>query len=158
MSRNDDRSAAAGIDAGDPLARFVDAQSTVWADVLAELTAGAKRTHWMWFVFPQLRGLGRSATAQYYGIASAGEARAYWAHPVLGPRLRQCAQALLALRGRSAQQIFGSPDDLKLRSCMTLFAEVAPDEPLFRQVLDRCFGGQRDELTLRALHASATRP
>jgi len=133
------------------LQRFVDAQAGVWGAVQAELEKGCKRTHWMWFVFPQLAVLGRSATARHYGLASLDAARAYWAHPLLGPRLKACCAQLLALRGRSLQQIFGSPDDLKLRSCMTLFERAAPDEPVFAQVLERYCGGQRDPLTLAAL-------
>jgi uncharacterized protein (DUF1810 family) len=132
------------------LQRFVDAQAGVWADVQAELAAGAKRSHWMWFVFPQLASLGRSATARHYGLASVDEARAYWAHPLLGPRLRACCEQLMALHGRSLHQVFGSPDDLKLRSCMTLFERAVPGEPLFAQVLERYCAGQRDPLTLAA--------
>ncbi len=136
----------------DPFAlqRFVDAQDRVYPQVCAELAAGEKRSHWMWFVFPQLRGLGRSATAQHYGIASMAEAQAYRAHPVLGPRLAQCTGLVLAVEGRSAQQIFGSPDDLKFRSCMTLFAQ-AGGEPIFTRALEKYFGGRPDEATLRLL-------
>lgn len=133
------------------LQRFVDAQAGVWGAVQAELAQGCKRTHWMWFVFPQLAVLGRSATARHYGLASLDEARAYWAHPLLGPRLKACCAQLLALQGRSLHQIFGSPDDLKLRSCMTLFERAAPEEPVFAQVLQRYCDGQRDPLTLAAL-------
>ena len=133
------------------LRRFVEAQQPVWPQVRAELAAGAKRSHWMWFVFPQLKGLGRSAAAQHYGIASREEALAYWRHPVLGPRLKECTELVLAVPGRTVLQILGSPDDLKFRSSMTLFAQVAPGEPAFRQALDRCFGGQPDALTLRLL-------
>jgi uncharacterized protein (DUF1810 family) len=129
------------------LERFVDAQRGVYDDVLDELRAGRKASHWMWFVFPQLRGLGHSPTARYYGIASAAEARAYLAHPVLGPRLRECIERLLALEGRSAHAIFGSPDDLKLRSSLTLFGAVSGD-PLFGRALDRFFDGRPDPLTL----------
>jgi len=123
------------------LDRFVQAQDGVYDDVLAELTAGRKRTHWMWFVFPQIAGLGSSATAQRYAIRSLDEARAYLAHPVLGPRLRECAQALLAVPGRSAREILGHPDDLKLRSSMTLFARAADDPALFEAVLARYYDG-----------------
>jgi uncharacterized protein (DUF1810 family) len=123
------------------LDRFVSAQAGVYEEALAELTAGRKRTHWMWFVFPQLAGLGSSATAQQYAIASLDEARAYLAHPVLGPRLRECARTLLDVEGRSAQEILGSPDDLKLRSSMTLFARAAADQDLFAAVLDRYYPG-----------------
>ncbi len=137
---------------GDPfgLQRFVDAQEGVIDQALAELRAGAKRSHWMWFVFPQLRGLGRSVTARHYGIASRDEALAYWRHPVLGPRLKACADALRAHGGRTLAQILGSPDDLKLVSSMTLFDAVVPDEPVFGQVLALHAAGRRDPLT-RAL-------
>lgn len=133
------------------LQRFVDAQAPVYADVCAELTAGHKTSHWMWFVFPQLRELGRSETARLYGMASLAEAQAYWQHPVLGPRLRQCVAALLAHRGRSALQILGSPDDLKLRSSLTLFAQAAPQEPLFTQALEQFYDGKPDPKTLALL-------
>jgi uncharacterized protein (DUF1810 family) len=132
------------------LDRFVAAQDGVYADALAELRAGRKRTHWMWFVFPQIAGLGSSPTAQRYAIASLDEARAYLAHPVLGPRLRECARALLAVEGRSARDILGHPDDLKLRSSMTLFARAADDPALFQAVLDRYYDGP-DPLTLKLL-------
>ena len=134
------------------LARFVDAQSPVMAAVRGELVAGAKRSHWMWFVFPQHRALGRSATAQHYGLTGVEEAAAYWHHPVLGPRLRECCALLLAASPlRSAHDIFGSPDDLKLRSSMTLFAAALPDELLFARVLDCFWGGVADALTLRLI-------
>lgn len=130
------------------LDRFVRAQEGTIAAALAELRAGRKRTHWMWFVFPQLRGLGHSQTAQHYGIASLAEARAYLAHPVLGPRLVECAEALLAVQARSAHEILGSPDDLKLRSSMTLFASAADDDAtVFADVLDRYFDGRPDPMT-----------
>jgi uncharacterized protein (DUF1810 family) len=105
----------------------------------------------MWFMFPQLRSLGRSGTARHYGIASLEEARAYWQHPVLGPRLRHCTALVLAVPGRTAHEIFGSPDDLKFRSCCTLFEAAAPEEPVFAQALQRFYGGERDALTLQAL-------
>ncbi len=133
------------------LQRFVDAQDPVYHDVRLELAAGAKRSHWMWFVFPQLQELGRSAMARHYGIASRAEARAYWEHRVLGPRLKECAGLVLAVQGRTVHQIMGAPDDLKLRSSMTLFAEVAPDEPVFRQVIDKYYAGKPDEQTLELL-------
>jgi uncharacterized protein (DUF1810 family) len=133
------------------LERFVQAQDPVFDAVCAELAAGAKHSHWMWFVFPQLRVLGRSATAQHYGLADLDEARAYWAHALLGPRLARCADLVLALQGRSAHAIFGSPDDLKLRSCMTLFEAAAPGEPRFGRVIERYFSGVRDPLTLAHL-------
>jgi uncharacterized protein (DUF1810 family) len=133
------------------LQRFVDAQAPIYATVLAELHAGAKRTHWMWFVFPQIAGLGLSPTAQLYAISSLDEARAYLAHPVLGPRLREATAAVNAVAGRTAHDIFGSPDDLKFRSSMTLFAAAAPQEPAFQAALDRYFGGQPDPRTLELL-------
>ena len=129
------------------LQRFVDAQEGVIDEVRAELRAGRKRSHWMWFVFPQLQGLGTSAMAQHYGIASLDEAHAYLAHPVLGERLRECCALMLAVPARSAHEILGSPDDLKFRSCLTLFALAAPQEPLFRDGLERFFGGQPDPRT-----------
>lgn len=138
---------------GNDLERFVEAQDRVYDDVRRELAAGRKVTHWMWFVFPQLRGLGRSATAQYYGIGSRDEAEAYLQHPVLGARLRECVGLALAVDGASAHAIFGSPDDLKFRSSMTLFAAVAPAEPLFRHALERYFGGEPDPLTSEILRS-----
>ena len=139
------------------LARFVDAQAPVFDTVCAELAAGDKRTHWMWFVFPQLKALGRSGTAKHFGIEDRDEALAYWRHPVLGPRLTQCAKLLLGVRGKTAHDILGSPDDLKLRSCMTLFEAVAPEEPAFGEVLEKYCAGQRDDLTLRVLDSPAGR-
>jgi len=138
---------------GDPhgLARFLDAQAPVYAHALAELRAGRKRSHWMWFVFPQIAGLGSSAMAQRYAIASLDEARAYLAHPLLGERLRECAQAMSSIEGRTAHDILGSPDDLKFRSCMTLFNRVDPAEPLFERCLEKYFGGEPDAQTLRLL-------
>ena len=130
------------------LQRFVDAQGPVYSQVRQELARGAKASHWMWFVFPQLKGLGRSAMALRYGIASADEALAYWRHPVLGPRLKECTELVLAVQGRTALQIFGSPDDLKFCSSMTLFARVAPDETAFGRAIDKYFGGQRDARTI----------
>ena len=135
------------------LERFVQAQAPVYGQVCAELAAGEKRSHWMWFVFPQLAELGRSATAQYYGIGSGAEARAYWAHPVLGPRLAQCTSLVLAVQGRTAFQVFHSPDDLKFRSCMTLFHAAVPQEPLFGKALEKFYGGEGDPLTLSLLSA-----
>ncbi|MDB5929141.1 MAG: hypothetical protein JWR60_848 [Polaromonas sp.] len=133
------------------LQRFLQAQEPVYAEVCAELAAGAKASHWMWFVFPQLKALGRSATARFFGIASRGEALAYWRHPVLGPRLKQCTELVLAVEGKTALQIFHSPDNLKLHSSMTLFAHVAPQEPLFRQALDKYFDGKSDAATVELL-------
>jgi uncharacterized protein (DUF1810 family) len=133
------------------LERFVVAQDAVCEAVRAELSAGRKASHWMWFVFPQLRGLGCSATALRFGLASRDEALAYWRHPVLGSRLKECTELVLATPGRTAHEIFGSPDDLKFRSCMTLFAEVAPDEPVFRRALARFFDAEPDPRTLALL-------
>ncbi|WP_222909007.1 DUF1810 domain-containing protein [Pseudomonas sp. DNDY-54] len=138
---------------GDPhdLQRFVEAQIPVYERALEELRAGHKQSHWMWFVFPQIAGLGHSAMAQRYAISGVDEARAYLEHPLLGPRLQACAQAMLLHRDRSARQILGSPDDLKLRSSMTLFAAIAPEQPLFQQVLDTFFEGEADSQTLSRL-------
>jgi uncharacterized protein (DUF1810 family) len=133
------------------LARFVRAQAPVYDDVVVELRGGRKRTHWMWFVFPQLAGLGSSPTAQRYAIASLDEARAYLAHPVLGPRLRECSALVLAATEPDAHRLFGSPDDLKFRSCMTLFARAAPQEPVFGECLERFFGGESDPRTVALL-------
>jgi uncharacterized protein (DUF1810 family) len=134
--------------------RFVDAQDGIYQNVLGELRAGSKRSHWMWFIFPQLAGLGRSATAQFYGIASLGEARAYLAHPILGTRLRECVDALLPWSGRrSAEQILGPVDTLKLRSCLTLFDRVEQGG-LFAAGLDAFFAGAADVRTLALLNAA----
>ena len=135
----------------DELGRFVETQNPVYAQVCAELAAGAKRSHWMWFVFPQLRGLGQSAMAVHYGLASAVEARAYWQHPLLGARLKECTQLVLAVQNKSAFEIFGQPDDMKFRSCMTLFAHCAAGEPMFLEALARYCAGQQDERTLALL-------
>ncbi|MBX8690172.1 DUF1810 domain-containing protein [Mycolicibacterium porcinum] len=139
------------------LQRFVDAQAGAYTEVCAELRAGRKRSHWIWFIFPQLRGLGRSPTAAHYGIASAEEARAYLAHPTLGPRLRECARLVTHIDGRTAEQIFGWPDWLKVRSSMTLFAEVAADQAEradFQAVLDKFYEGLEDQRTLEMLSAA----
>ena len=133
------------------LQRFVDAQHPVYDTVLAELRGGAKRSHWIWFVFPQLRGLGRSPTAAHYGIASLDEARAYLAHDVLGPRLAECTRLVLAIDGRSVEDIFGWPDNLKVRSSMTLFAHATDDNADFRGVLDKFYGGGEDPATVERL-------
>ncbi|MFC7300287.1 DUF1810 domain-containing protein [Cognatiluteimonas weifangensis] len=153
MAALDDDAPPARADADDPhdLRRFLQAQEDTWADALAELRAGRKRTHWMWFVFPQLAGLGSSAMAQRYAIGSRAEAAAYLAHPVLGPRLLACCEAVLALRGVSARELLGTPDDRKLQSCATLFAAVAPAGSVFERVLARYFDGRRDPATLRRL-------
>lgn len=133
------------------LGRFVEAQAPVYDRALAELKAGRKQSHWMWFVFPQIAGLGHSPMAQHYAIQNLAEARAYLAHPLLGARLRECAQAVLDVEGKTAHEIFGSPDDLKFRSSMTLFAHAAPDEKLFRAALEKYFDGKEDALTLEKL-------
>jgi uncharacterized protein (DUF1810 family) len=130
------------------LSRFVEAQEGVYPRALAELRAGRKTSHWMWFVFPQIAGLGRSPMAQRYAISGLDEARDYLAHPVLGARLRESAAALLALSGVSARDVLGDIDALKLRSSMTLFARAATGEDLFQQVLDRYYGGEPDDATL----------
>ncbi len=133
------------------LERFVVAQERDYARALGELQAGQKRSHWIWYVFPQLRGLGHSEMARHYGIADLAEARAYLAHPLLGARLCECAQALLAHRGRSARQIMGVPDDLKLRSSMTLFHAADPSQALFSEVLVAFYEGEVDLATLKRL-------
>ena len=133
------------------LERFVAAQAGIYGQALAELQAGRKQSHWMWFVFPQLAGLGRSPTAIFYAIASAAEARAYLAHPLLGARLRECTSAVLAHRGRSAEAIFGAVDAMKLRSSMTLFEAVAADPAPFASLLDAFFDAERDPATLNLL-------
>jgi uncharacterized protein (DUF1810 family) len=136
-------------DASDPyhLDRFVTAQDGVYASAAAELRAGRKSGHWMWFVFPQIAGLGMSAISQRYGIASLDEARAYLAHPVLGPRLAECARILTELDGHSAEEVFGGIDAVKLRSCMTLFARASEDDSVYDAVLDQYFGGEADRQT-----------
>jgi len=137
----------------DGLQRFVAAQdeSGAYAGALAELRSGRKRSHWMWFVFPQIAGLGRSPTARYYAIADLAEARAYLAHPVLGARLRDCAAALVGLDGTDPVAVLGDIDATKLRSSMTLFAHADPDEPLFTAVLDRYYSREQDPATLHLL-------
>ena len=129
------------------LERFVAAQEGVFEQALRELRAGRKTGHWIWFIFPQFAGLGRSEMSRSYAIGSLDEARAYLEHPILGPRLRGCVSAVLATSGSSAEQIFGSLDAMKVRSCLTLFHRAVPDEPLFRQMLDRFYGGVTDEAT-----------
>jgi uncharacterized protein (DUF1810 family) len=135
------------------LQRFVDAQGRVYDEVCRELRAGGKQTHWMWFVFPQIAGLGQSPTSIRFAIASLEEARAYLAHPVLGRRLRECAKLALDVEGKTARQIFGAIDEMKLRSSMTLFMTAAPDEPLFSRCLEKYFGGRLDPATLEILSA-----
>lgn len=133
------------------LSRFLSAQAGIYPRALEEIRNGSKRSHWMWYIFPQIAGLGASAASRHYAISGAGEARAYLAHPVLGARLRECASALLAVEGRSASQIFGYPDDLKLKSSMTLFEAVMDEGSLYSRVLEKYYGGQRDGATLRIL-------
>jgi uncharacterized protein (DUF1810 family) len=130
------------------LSRFINAQESDYQSALAEITAGRKRSHWMWYIFPQYDGLGFSSTSRHYAIKSPAEAEAYLEHPILGPRLHEYVDALLAVTGRTAHEIFGSPDDMKLKSCMTLFAHVSPVGSAFEQVLDKYFCGQRDGKTL----------
>jgi len=138
------------------LQRFVDAQEEDYESALAELRAGQKRTHWMWYIFPQLDGLGTSSMARRYAIKNLDEARAYLHHPVLGPRLRKCAAAMLEHRDRSAREILGTPDDLKLRSCATLFAR-ASTEPIFSQIHQHFYGGAPDDQTVRLLALAESR-
>ena len=133
------------------LHRFVEVQQGTFAQAVSELEDGHKTSHWMWFVFPQLRGLGRSPMAIRFGIESLDEARAYLAHPLLGPRLKECVRLALRIDGRSITEIFGSPDDMKFRSCMTLFDCAVPDETLFAQALQKYFGGTPDARTLELL-------
>jgi len=133
------------------LRRFVDAQAPVYQRVLAELRNGRKASHWMWFIFPQIKGLGSSPMANTYAIASRAEAQAYLDHPVLGARLRECTQLVTAVRDRSIAEILGYPDDLKFRSSMTLFAAVAADNKDFTDALDKFYGGKADPATLQRL-------
>jgi uncharacterized protein (DUF1810 family) len=140
-------------DRDDPfqLRRFTSAQEGIYDSVLAELKSGQKRTHWMWFIFPQIDGLGHSTTSKYYAIKSIEEARQYLNHPVLGTRLLECAETVLAIEGRSISEIFGYPDDLKLKSSMTLFASVADPRSVFVRILDKYFHGEGDVRTLHLL-------
>jgi uncharacterized protein (DUF1810 family) len=142
-------------DANDPhdLNRFVAAQESHYERALTEIRAGRKASHWMWYIFPQYDGLGFSATSRLYSIKSVAEAKAYLRHPVLGPRLLTCAEAALGVEGKSASEIFGSPDDMKLKSCATLFACVSPAGSVFEQVLDKGFQGERDRKTVELLGA-----
>ena len=135
------------------LHRFVEAQERTYAQAIDELSDGRKTSHWMWFVFPQLRGLGESPMAMRYALASLDEARAYLADPVLGPRLQHCVRLALRIEGRSANDIFGSPDDLKFRSCLTLFAQAAPEPSIFDEALRKYFDGVPDSRTLQLLGA-----
>jgi uncharacterized protein (DUF1810 family) len=140
-----------GTDDPYQLSRFVRAQQDDFEPALAEIRSGKKRTHWMWYIFPQLDGLAFSATSKHYAIKSIEEAKAYLEHPILGSRLRQCAEAADRVKGRSAREIFGSPDELKLRSCATLFDCLLPPGSVFDRLLDKYYGGERDRKTLRLL-------
>jgi uncharacterized protein (DUF1810 family) len=133
------------------LDRFIEAQTPVYAQALAELRAGQKQSHWMWFIFPQMQGLGQSATSRAYAIQTLEEARAYIAHPVLGVRYRECCQAMMNVRGKSAQDVFGAVDAQKFHSSLTLFAEAATEEVLFYNLLEKYFDGDADEATLELL-------
>jgi uncharacterized protein (DUF1810 family) len=148
------------IDSKDPydLGRFTRAQDRVYRTVLSELRSGRKRTHWIWYIFPQIDGLGYSTTSKYYAIKGRAEAKRYLEHPVLGARLLECSEAVLDIEGRSASEVFGYPDDLKLKSCMTLFASVAADpNSVFNRVLEKLFHGERDGRTLVLLEKSTNR-
>ena len=144
------------VGAEDPynLSRFVQAQEQDYERALSEIMGGRKRSHWMWYIFPQIDGLGFSATSRLYAIKSIAEAEAYLSHPVLGPRLTACAEAALGVEGRSANEIFASPDDMKLRSCATLFAQVSPAGSVFHRLLDKYFQGEPDRKTLQLLGSS----
>jgi uncharacterized protein (DUF1810 family) len=131
------------------LDRFVQAQNGVYDQALAEIRSGRKQTHWMWFVFPQLAGLGSSPMARTYAMQNLDEAREYLKHPLLGARLRECAEAVVSVSGKSAHEIFGSPDDLKLRSCATLFARVSPENSVFHRIIRQYYRGEPDEKTIR---------
>jgi len=133
------------------LDRFLHAQDNVYDHVLAELRNGSKRTHWMWFIFPQIDGLGFSATTRHFAIKSIEEARSYLSHPVLGARLRECGEAVLAVQGRSVSDIFGDPDDMKLQSSATLFAQIAEPDSIFARLLDKYFQGMQDVKTITIL-------
>lgn len=133
------------------LTRFVEAQRRDYESAISEIRSGRKRSHWMWYIFPQFDGLGFSSTSRHYAIKSLEEAEAYLRHPLLGPRLLESVQATLDVEGRSALEMFGSPDDMKLRSCATLFASASPPGSVFEELLDKYFGGERDDKTLRLL-------
>jgi uncharacterized protein (DUF1810 family) len=133
------------------LERFVDAQNPVFKQVCDELRDGRKRSHWMWFIFPQLRGLGNSPTAIHFAISSRQEAEAYWKHPILGQRLEECTRLVNSVEGRSIEQVFGYPNDLKFRSSMTLFANTTSENEIFRQALQKYFDGEPDRLTIEQL-------
>jgi len=148
MSDGNERS-----DSVDPhqLIRFVQAQEGEYDRALGEIESGRKRSHWMWYIFPQFDGLGFSSTSKFYSIKSIAEAKAYLSHPILGPRLLECTESALAVSGRTASEIFGSPDDMKLKSCATLFATISPTDSVFHKLLDKYFQGQRDDKTLQLL-------
>lgn len=133
------------------LNRFIDAQAGIYQDVLSELKNGKKKTHWMWFIFPQIEGLGRSPTAIYYAIKDLSEASEYLSHPILGPRLMECTEALLSIHGKTANEIMGSPDDMKLKSSMTIFASVAEMDSVFEKILVKFFQGEMDVMTLKKI-------
>jgi uncharacterized protein (DUF1810 family) len=133
------------------LGRFISAQERIYDSVFTELKGGQKRSHWMWYIFPQIDGLGHSSTTKHYSIKSMEEARQYLSHPVLGTRLLECAETVLATEGRTVSEIFGYPDDLKLKSCMTLFAAASDPGSVFDRVLDKYFHGQRDARTLQLI-------
>jgi len=135
------------------LTHFIAAQDPVYNDVLSELKAGQKRTHWMWFIFPQIEGLGQSEIAKRYAIKNTDEARAYLSHPILGKRLIECAEAVKAIQDRSASQIFGYPDDMKFRSSLTLFASVAGEKSIFHDLISKYYAGKPDERTIEILQA-----
>jgi uncharacterized protein (DUF1810 family) len=139
------------------LDRFITAQAGDYERALSELRSGRKRSHWMWYIFPQFDGLGFSSTSKRYAIKSIAEARAYLSHPILGPRLRECAEAVLGVEGRSAHEIFGTPDDMKLRSCATLFARVSPAGSVYERLVDKYFHAEPDGLTIRLLEAATAR-
>lgn len=140
------------------LSRFTNAQASIYDNVLEELKSGRKRTHWMWYIFPQFDGLGHSTTSKHYAIKSTEEARQYLNHPVLGKRLSECAEAVFAIEGRSISEIFGFPDNLKLKSSMTLFAYVTDPCSVFSRILDKYFNGERDTLTLQLLEKLKAQP
>lgn len=140
------------------LNRFVAAQERVYHDVLDELGRGRKTGHWIWYIFPQIKGLGRSATSRRFSISSIDEAKAYLEHPILGPRLRECTQLVIDGEGRTAEQIFGYPDYLKFRSCMTLYGHADPDDPVFIDALAKYFAGEPDPLTIEALESDRENP
>jgi uncharacterized protein (DUF1810 family) len=152
MSKTNDRDA---LDDRFNLRRFTSAQENIYSIALAELKSGQKRSHWMWYIFPQIDGLGHSLTTIHYAIKSLEEARQYLDHPILGKRLLECAETVLHIQGRTISQIFGYPDDMKLKSSMTLFADVADADSVFVRVLEKYFDGERDILTLRGIEDTA---